>query len=170
MALIARAYANLFLLALLVGAFLRPQVTCLHYGRFFSQQRKQPMSKLKLGKTPENFKPFAVKFTLPDGTEDQIKVTFRYKTRSQFAAFLNELFTESGETKPDGDDKVDFEALFAKGGEKTVAHLSKIIVEWDFEEPPTRENLSALHDQAPAAATAITQAYSDACTSGKLGN
>lgn len=127
------------------------------------------MSKLVLGKTPEFFKPFNVKFTLPDGTEDAIKVTFRYKTRKQFAAFLNELFGETGETRPEGE-KVDFEALFAKGGEKTVAHLSKIIAEWDFAEPVTTETLSALHDQAPAAATAITQAYSAACSEGRLGN
>jgi hypothetical protein len=141
------------------------------YGRFFShQKRKHIMAKLVLGKTPEFFKPFNVKFTLPDGTEDAIKVTFKYKTRKQFAAFLNELFAETGETKPEGDAKVDFEALFAKGGEKTVAHLSKIISEWDFAEPPTRETLASLHDQAPAAATAITQAYSAACTEGKLGN
>lgn len=128
------------------------------------------MSKLVLGKTPATFKPFDVKFTLPDGTEDAIKVTFKYKTRSQFAAFLNELFSESGEEKTATDDKVDFEKLFAKGGEKTVAHLSKIIVEWDFAEPATAETLRALHDQAPAAAAAMTNAFSAACTEGKLGN
>ena len=128
------------------------------------------MGKLILGKTPENFKPFNVKFTLPDGEEDQIKVTFRYKTRSQFAAFLNDLFKESGEEKPDTTEKIDFEKLFAKGGEKTVAHLSRIIADWDFAEKPTPENLAALHDQAPAAAAAMTQAYSAACTEGRLGN
>lgn len=128
------------------------------------------MSKLVLGKTPATFKPFNVKFMLPDGTEDAIKVTFKYKTRSQFAAFLNELFAESGEDKAEADEKVDFEKLFSKGGEKTVAHLSKIIVEWDFAEPATADTLRALHDQAPAAAAAMTSAFSAACTEGKLGN
>lgn len=128
------------------------------------------MSKLILGKTPENFKPFNVKFTLPDGQEDQILVTFKYKTRSQFAAFLNELFNEAGDEKQDAGEKIDFEKMFAAGGEKAVAHLSKIIVDWDFVEKPTAETLRQLHDQAPAAATAITQAYSDSCTAGKLGN
>ena len=128
------------------------------------------MAKLILGKTPATFKPFPVKFTLPDGVEDQIVCTFHYKTRSQFAAFLNELFVESGEAKPDKDEKVDFEKLFAKGGEKTVAHLTKIIAGWDFAEAPTPETLAALHDQAPAAAAALTSSYSAACTEGKLGN
>ena len=128
------------------------------------------MAKLILGKTPANFKPFNVKFTLPDGEDDQIKVTFKYMTRSQFAAFLNELFAEAGEAKPDSEEKVDFEKLFAKGGEKTVSHLSKIIADWDFAEKPTAENLRQLHDQAPAAAAAMTSAFSAACTEGRLGN
>ena len=128
------------------------------------------MAKLILGKTPANFKPFNVKFTLPDGEEDQINVTFKYMTRSQFAAFLNELFVESGEEKPDTEEKVDFEKLFAKGGEKTVDHLSKIITDWGFAEKPTAETFRQLHDQAPAAAAAITAAFSAACTEGRLGN
>ena len=127
------------------------------------------MAKLILGKTPASFKPFNVKFTLPDGEDDQILVTFKYKTRSQFAAFLNDLFQEAGEDKP-ADEKVDFEKLFAKGGEKTVSHLTKIIAEWDFAEKPTADTLRALHDQAPAAAAAMTAAYSAACTEGRLGN
>jgi len=128
------------------------------------------MAKLVLGKTPATFKPFPVKFTLPDGEEDQITVTFKYKTRSQFAAFLNELFGDSGKAKPDAEEKIDFEKLFAKGGDKTVAHLTKIIADWDFTEKPTAENLRALHDQAPAAAAAMTSAFNAACTEGRLGN
>ena len=128
------------------------------------------MARLVLGKTPEFFKPFPVNFILPEGDEDQIVVTFKYKTRSQFAKFLNELYAEAGEEKPASDEKPDFEKLFSKGGEKTVSHLSKIIADWDFAEKPTPDTLRQLHDQAPAAAAAITSSYSEACTAGKLGN
>lgn len=129
------------------------------------------MAKLVLGKTPENFKAFPVKFTLPDGVEDQIQVTFKYKTRSQFACFLNELFNKSGanEAAP-AEDGVDFEAMFAKGGAQTVAHLSQIIVAWDLDEPVNSKTLADLHDQVPNAAAAMTKAYSAACTEGRLGN
>lgn len=129
------------------------------------------MAKLILGKTPKNFKPFPVKFTLPDGEEDQIVVTFKYKTRSEFASFLNTLFQATPDAPQAApDDQVDFVELFKKGGEKTVAHLSQIIEDWDMAEAVSPVALAALHDQAPAAAAAMTSAYSAACTEGRLGN
>lgn len=141
------------------------------------------MAKLVLGKTPKTFKPFPVKFTLPDGQEDQITVTFVYKTRSQFAKFMDELFNansaptevtqvgeESPAATPESSKAPDFVDLFEQGGKKTVAHLSKIIADWDFVEKPTPEILGVMHDEAPAAAAAFATAYQDACTSGRLGN
>lgn len=130
------------------------------------------MAKLILGKTPKNFKPFPVKFTLPDGEEDQIVVTFKYKTRSEFATFLNALFQAAPDAPPaaTADDKIDFVELFKKGGDKTVAHLSQIIEGWDLSDEITPATLATMHDQAPAAAAAMTSAYSAACTEGRLGN
>lgn len=127
------------------------------------------MAKLVLGKTPTNFKPINIKFVGPDGEEDQIKVTFKYKTRSQFAAFLNKLFGKKDEATTDVAD-LDFVELYKKSGEKVVDQLCEIISEWDFEEPANAESLRQLHDQAPAAAAAITSAYAVACNEGRLGN
>ena len=127
------------------------------------------MAKLVLGKTPKFFKPFTVKFELPEGGNDQLLVTCVYRTRAQFAEFLNELYAESGEKAPDGE-KIDFVEVFKKGGDKTVAHMVKFLESWDLAESITPTNLAALHNQVPAAAAAITAAYSAACTEGKLGN
>lgn len=132
--------------------------------------RKTHMAKLVLGKTPSNFKPINVKFVGPDGEDDSIKVTFKYKTRTQFAAFLNKLFeSNKAETKTDATE-IDFVELYKKSGDKTVEQLTEIIAEWDFAEPATAESLRQLHDQAPAAAAAITSAYASACNEGRLGN
>lgn len=127
------------------------------------------MAKLILGKTPETFKPFAVKFELPQGGEDQLLITCKYRTRLEFAEFMDALYAESGVEKS-GDDSVDFVALFKRSGEKAAEHLAKFIVAWDLSDPVTAENFIALHNQVPAAAAAMTAAYSAACTEGRLGN
>lgn len=128
------------------------------------------MAKLVLGKTPKTFKPFPVKFELPEGGEDQIMVTFKYKTRTEFAEFLNTLFTEAGVEATDQTGQRDFVELYRNGGEKTVKHLTEILDAWDLSEPINATNLAALHNQAPAAAAALTAAYSGACSEGRLGN
>lgn len=137
---------------------------------FFSLRKQIMASKITLGKRPQNFKSIAVKFTLPDGETGIINVVFQYRTRSEFGAYLNQLFATSDAEKPVADEKPDFVDLFAKAGEKTVSQLLDAMKSWDFEHELSKETLVQLGDEIPAALAAIGSAYNAACTEGKLGN
>lgn len=127
------------------------------------------MSKVTLGKTPKTFKPFPVKFTMPDGSEGAILATFNYRTRTQFGQFLNQVFSDAGETaRPD--EKPDFERIFEKTKDKNADHLVLALAAWDLDEPLNRESLQALADELPGAAVALMTAYNGAATEGRLGN
>ncbi len=91
------------------------------------------MATIKLGNKPKTFKAFPVKFTMPDGETGAIKTTFKYRTRSEYGAFLNDLYNSADTEKPQDGEKLDFESLFAKGGEKTVKKLIEAIDDWDVE-------------------------------------
>jgi hypothetical protein len=134
------------------------------------------MSKIKLGKRPDTFKPFSVSFTLPDGSEGKIEATFRYRTRREFGAMLDDLFGSPGKelpqrTEADGAPKLtDYEALFARTSEANARHLLTALAGWSLEEPLTEESLQSLCDELPAAAAALMAGYSTACQEGRLGN
>ena len=128
------------------------------------------MATIKLGNKPKNFKPFPVKFTLPDGESGAINTTFKYRTRKEYGAFLNELYSSADTEKPQDGDKLDFEALFAKGGEKTVKKLIDAIDSWDFEYELSVETLLQMQDEIPASIAAFGDAYRIACLDGRLGN
>ena len=138
-------------------------------GSFYQLQSKNIMSKIKLGATPKTFKPCAVKFPMPDGSEGVIKATFNYRTRTQFGQFLNQVFADAGET-PTPDEKPDFEVIFAKTKDKNADHLILALAGWDLDEDLSRENLQALANELPGAAVALMSAYNVACTEGRLGN
>ena len=61
------------------------------------------MAKIKLGARPKNFSA-PVKFKMLDGTDAAIDVTFKYRTRTEFGAFLDEIYAENNVAKPDADD------------------------------------------------------------------
>jgi hypothetical protein len=127
------------------------------------------MTKLVLGKNPETFKAFPVKFPMPDGTDGVIMATFKFRTRSQFGQFLNGIFADSGEaTKPNA--KPDFELIFGRDGNKNADHLLACLVGWDLDQELNLKSLQDLSDQLPAAAVALMSAYNAACTEGRLGN
>jgi hypothetical protein len=128
------------------------------------------MSKIKLGNTPKTFKPCAVKFPMPDGSEGVIQATFHYRTRTQFGQFLNQVFADAGDT-PKADEKPDFEVIFAKTKDKNADHLTLALAGWDVEDQElNRQNLQQLADELPGAAVALMTAYNLACTEGRLGN
>ena len=131
------------------------------------------MAKIKLGVRPETFKPFPVKFTMPDGTEGVITPSYRYRTRKEFGEMLNEAFAEAAKNGVETDkekDKIDFQALYSNIGAKNAEHLLKSITAWDLDVELNIESLVELCDTLPAASAALMAAYSSACSEGKLGN
>ena len=125
---------------------------------------------IKLGNKPKTFKAFPVKFTMPDGEAGAINTTFKYRTRKEYGAFLNDLYHSADTEKPPEGEKIDFEALFAKGGEQTVKKLIDAIDSWDFGYDLTVETLLQLQDEIPASIAAFGDAYRGACLEGRLGN
>ena len=133
------------------------------------------MAKIKLGATPETFKPIPVKFPLPDGTEGTILATFKYRTRKGFGKLLNTMFAAAGKEAPasaadEPAKPIDFEALFAETGEKNAEHLLASLAAWDLDGELNLDNLMAVCDEYPAGAAAMMAAYSRACQEGHLGN
>jgi hypothetical protein len=126
------------------------------------------MAKVTLGKKPASFKPFPVKFPMPDGSEGVISATFKYRTRSEFGVMLNEIFKDAKEEKADG--APDFEDLFSKIGDKNADHLLACMEGWDMDVELNRANLVQLSDEIPAASAALMAAYRGACVDGALGN
>lgn len=133
------------------------------------------MAKIRLGAPPATFKPFPVKFTMPDGSEGAILATFKYRSRKDFGKLLNAMFAVVGKeipaAAPDAEAKpIDFEALFAETGEKNAEHLLASLFAWDLDGELTLDNLQAVCDEYPAGAAALMAAYSRACNEGHLGN
>lgn len=117
---------------------------------------------------PDNFAPFAVKFTDPSGGEASIKAVFKYRTRKEFAALLNEVF---GNAEKIEGDQIDFVALTDKDIGKAADRLIESLVSWDVEGfPLNKANLMQLADECPAAIAAMWTSYRMACTEGRLGN
>jgi hypothetical protein len=129
------------------------------------------MAKIKLGVRPEAFKPFPVKYTMPDGTEDSITATFRYRTQEEYGRLLNESKTPEGQALPmDANGAIEFVAHYENANKANAEFLMKALTAWDLDEPLTAEKLQALGNEAPAAIIALTAAYGTACREGRLGN
>lgn len=156
------------------------------------------MAKIKLGKRPENFAPVPVTFPMPDGTEGVVNVTYKYRTRKEFGAYIDELIAQAtdsaqaevkaeiaahadavaaataapeGEAKPIPEIKAfSMMELMAKTSGSNADHLLGAVSSWDMGEPLKHETFEQLSDELPAGAIAMISAYRKLCQEGRLGN
>jgi hypothetical protein len=126
------------------------------------------MSKIKLGQRPQNFK-HTVKFPMLDGSEGSIEISYIYRTRSEFGKFIDEVFAESKEERPEDDD-FSWTKLMEKTGTANAGYVMRAVDGWNLDVPFTIEHVQQLADELPAAVTAIMDTYRNAITQGRLGN
>ncbi|MCR6477525.1 tail assembly chaperone [Variovorax phage VarioGold] len=126
------------------------------------------MPKIKLGSPPESFAR-TVTFKQLDGLEVQIKVTFRYRTREQYAAFMDDLYkAATGQASPPTGAEIS--AAAKEGIDRDVEHIFGALLAWDLDDELDRDSVRLLANEFPAAIAAITDDYRLAVTEGRAKN
>jgi hypothetical protein len=125
------------------------------------------MAKIKLGQRPKSFKRI-VSFPLVDDTTGQIEMVFKYKTRSEFGEFIDNILNDAGQAKSNGE--FSMKDLMEKTADSNADYILKIAEGWNLDEEFTRANLQQLSDEIPAATAAIMETYRLAISEGRSGN
>lgn len=151
------------------------------------------MAKITLGSTPKTFQ-HAVTFPMLDGTEGTIELTFKYRTRTEYGAFVDawrkqrearstadvqaklqaheEAVKQAKEagTEPPSIELLPQAELQTAVVEGTADYILLIAEGWNLDEPFSMANVRQLCDEVPSAGPAITDAYRVALTEARLGN
>ena len=130
------------------------------------------MAKIKLGNRPKNFKR-TVSFDMLDGTKGTIECIFKYRTRSEFGAFVDDMFDKSKDTEKDSDEipkQLSMAELMEKTKDTNADYLLKVLDGWNLDEELSRDTLQQLSDEVPAAVGAMMENYRSAILEGRLGN
>lgn len=141
------------------------------------------MAKIILGKRPTSFKR-VVKFPMLDGSEGAIECVFKYRTRKEFGAFIDER-TKAATEIVEAANAAAAEAAFDKPADakpfsvaefyeqevsKGADYLAGVLEGWNLDHEFSRDALEQLCDEIPAAASEIVDAYRVAILGGRLGN
>lgn len=130
------------------------------------------MAKIVLGKRPKNFKK-NIKVPMVEGGEGTIEVSYVYRTRTEFGAFVDELFASAGvapASQADEDVKFSLEQALAKTRDTNADYILKICDGWNLDVEFSRDAVVQLCDELPGAAMSMIDGYRLAVTEGRLGN
>lgn len=134
------------------------------------------MAKIVLGKTPKAFKR-TVTVDMLDGSKGSIECEFKYRTRTEFGAFLDSVFADAGvkpKDTPKGEEEETVKVLIAEVMAKTrdtnADYLIQVLDGWNLDDELNKSNLQQLCDEFPGVANSIMETYRVAVTEGRLGN
>jgi hypothetical protein len=147
------------------------------------------MAKIQLGKPPKSFTK-ELSFPMLDGTVGTIKVDYIYRSRKDFAAFVDgkldaikvaaEAEIAASREKIAAEKDAGAEAAMSFGISETETNLKRAssqvdyimdcVQGWNLDVPFDREAIEQLVDELPLAASTIIQSYREAMTEGRLGN
>jgi Phage tail assembly chaperone len=126
------------------------------------------MAKVVLGKRPKTIDR-TLTAKLPDGSTGEVPVSYRYRTRKEFAELIDATFGAAAGA--DGDAAPD---TVAAGTERSLEanadYIAQIVDGWGLDAPFTRESILQLCDELPGVALAIMAGYREAVVEGRLGN
>lgn len=138
--------------------------------------------KIKLGNRPKSFAR-TITFPLLGEGKGSIGVEFKYRTRSEFAAFIDamqaevksaseEALARAQESVDNGESvaSVTQAAITDRQNEFNVHYLLGVLDGWSLDIPLDRESAMQLADELPAAVTAIMNDYRAVIVEGRLGN
>ena len=128
------------------------------------------MAKIKLGSTPKSFKR-TVTVDMLDGTKGSIECDFKYRMRTEFGAFLDEIFKDAGVAPEVGtDEKVLIAEVMSKTRDTNADYLIKVLDGWNLDDELNKANLQQLCDEFPGVSNSIMETYRVAVTEGRAKN
>ncbi len=130
------------------------------------------MAKIILGSRPKNFTRI-ITVDLPEGGKGSVEVLFKYRTRTEFGAFIDNLLDKAGVAPKDTSEealKYSLKQALEATIDQNADYILQIADGWNMDEDFNRDNVAQLCDELPGAAQAIMDAYREAITTGRLGN
>lgn len=126
------------------------------------------MAKVKLGARPKTFK-LPVSFKMLTGEDAVIECEFKYRTRTEFGAFIDRIMSAANIVSP-ADGNYSMKVLMEKTRGSNADYLLEVLESWGLEEPLSRANAEALADEVPGAVNAIMETYRAAINEGRVKN
>jgi hypothetical protein len=127
------------------------------------------MAKIKLGNRPKSFK-HTVTFDMLEGGKGSIECVYKYRTRSEFGTFIDELMEAAGAKEKADGEKFSMAELMDKTAGSNADYILSVLESWSLDEDLNKANAQQLADEYPAAAAAIMETYRTACLEGRRGN